>query len=193
MRSGAHIRAGTNMRAGGVGIASGCSCGGRFQKTHNGESSKDGCAEKGGRLLAGKALNIRDQLVEVSPAESIRHGADLVGGAADVLGGLRHVLVEFTCGSADRTGYATDIISAGGLLLFHRAQQFFPGLGDKAFGALRHIRGLLFHLPTTVTNGTRNLARQVRVRSAARTFTCPATCPALALRLLAGSARPAPV
>src|SRR3954465_12961581 len=117
-----HFGSNTSLRRvrGGPRIASGgCSCGGRFKKTHNGESSKDGCAEKGGGLLAGKPLNIRDQLIEVSPAESIRHGADLVGGPADVLRGLRHVLIEFICRSAHRTGYASDKISGGSLLLFH--------------------------------------------------------------------------
>ena len=77
------------MRTGAL-VVSVCSRGGRFQKTHDGEPRKDGRPEKGGGLPSGKPLNICNQLVEISPTESIRYGADLVGGEAHVLGRLRH-------------------------------------------------------------------------------------------------------
>jgi hypothetical protein len=107
------------MRAGTVGIARDCIYGGRFQKSDNGKSSKHGGAKKGGGLPAGKPLNIRDQLLEIAPTESIRDSVDLVSGKADVLGCLRHVaLIEFTCCPADGTRHAASKISTGGLLLF---------------------------------------------------------------------------
>jgi hypothetical protein len=98
--------------------------GGRFQKADNRKPRKYGHTKESSGLPTRKTLNVGNELIQITFAESVRDVLDLISRTPDILSRLRD-LAEFIGCPAERTRHAAHKNRAGGLLLLDGIQKLF--------------------------------------------------------------------